>query len=364
MKSKRPLARALRYERLEGRQLLSVIPGWPTGAAVTTAHSKTAAQVAKSNTTTAPISTVSSNWSGYAVTGATDSVSYVAGTWVVPTVSTKSNGYSSAWVGIDGYNSSTVEQIGTDADVVNGKATYYAWYEMYPSASITITTTNDGKPFTVNPGDTITGSVAYVSGSFVLTITDGSEVFSTTLAAAGASRSSAEWVVEAPSSTSGILTLANFGTTTFTNAYATIAGVTGPIDNWQAYSIKLESRSTVLSSASSLTDSSATSLPTGTADTYAGDVSSFTVTYSGSTSTTSPTPPTRTGGGGGWGGGWGRGGGRGGWGQWGGNGSWRQTELAATSQTSTKLSTSVGQNAVRDQFYASLEGLESWRLRV
>ena len=83
-------------------------------------------------------------------------------------------------------------------DVVNGKASYYAWYEMYPSASITIATTTKGTAFTVEPDDLISGSVAYSAAKkdFVLTITDTteSESFSTTLTAKTAALSSAEWV--------------------------------------------------------------------------------------------------------------------------------------------------------------------------
>jgi hypothetical protein len=60
----------------------------------------------------------SENWSGYAVTGA--SFTQAMGSWVVPTAncskspaSRSSNVYSSFWVGLDGYTSSTVEQIPT-----------------------------------------------------------------------------------------------------------------------------------------------------------------------------------------------------------------------------------------------------------
>jgi hypothetical protein len=59
--------------------------------------------------------TQSSNWSGYA----TDSGTYtsVSSSWVVPSVSCN-NGttYSSFWVGLDGYNSNSVEQTGTESD--------------------------------------------------------------------------------------------------------------------------------------------------------------------------------------------------------------------------------------------------------
>ena len=77
----------------------------------------------------------STNWSGYAVTGVSGSVTNVKGSWVVPTVDcskSPSTSYASFWVGIDGYSSNTVEQIGTDSDCSSGTPTYYAWYEFYP----------------------------------------------------------------------------------------------------------------------------------------------------------------------------------------------------------------------------------------
>src|SRR5689334_9151091 len=72
----------------------------------------------------------STNWSGYSVTGANGSVNDVKGTWTVPSVvnCTSANQYASFWIGIDGYESNTVEQIGTDSDCQNGSPTYYAWF--------------------------------------------------------------------------------------------------------------------------------------------------------------------------------------------------------------------------------------------
>src|SRR5215467_10329831 len=70
----------------------------------------------------------STNWSGYAVTGA--NVTDVQGSWIVPTVLCPGGSqYSSFWVGIDGFNSGSVEQTGTDSDCQNGVPTYYAWFE-------------------------------------------------------------------------------------------------------------------------------------------------------------------------------------------------------------------------------------------
>src|ERR1035437_4462946 len=76
----------------------------------------------------------SGNWGGYAVTGTKGSVTDVKASWVVPAIvgnCPSTNQYSSFWVGIDGYSSNTVEQIGTDSDCVNSKPVYYAWYEFY-----------------------------------------------------------------------------------------------------------------------------------------------------------------------------------------------------------------------------------------
>jgi hypothetical protein len=169
----------------------------------------------------------STNWSGYAVNTGAGAVSQVAGSWVVPAVSNSVSGYSSAWVGIDGWGSSTVEQIGTDSDYVNGHAQYYAWYEMYPAAPVNLS-------LAIHPGDTISASVSYSGlNQFVLSIADvttgGS--FSTTQTLAQAQLSSAEWIQEAPSSFTGVLPLANFGTINFSGANATVSGTPGPADN-------------------------------------------------------------------------------------------------------------------------------------
>jgi hypothetical protein len=348
MKSKSPRNRQARFETLEGRLTLSAIPGWPTAAAIPPAGQHVSAAHLAKPVTKAPVVNQSSNWSGYAVTGAANSVSYVAGTWTVPTVSTTTSGYSAVWVGIDGYNSSSVEQIGTAEDVVGGRASYYAWYEMYPSASVTITS------MAVHPGDSITGSVSYSAGSYVLTLNDttDSQSFTKTIAASGLSRSSAEWIVEAPSNGYGILPLANFGTTTFTNSYATIAGATGAVDTWQSYAINLASRSKVQATTSTLTDSAT------------GSSSSFKVAYN-APSTVTPTPPTPTPptptppsrhhhGWGGWGG-WG-------WGGWG----WNQTNVAVSSALGgiiPQVAAKGAHNAL-DQFFAAHQSFDLWAFRV
>jgi len=171
--------------------------------------------------------TSSSNWSGYAVTAARGAVTSVTGSWTVPTIAAgQGTAYSAQWVGIDGFTSSTVEQIGTEADLIQGVPQYYAWYEMYPKGYVTL-------PLTIHQQDAIAATVSSVGGnSFVLSITNitTGQSFSTTQVMAHAQLSSAEWIVEAPSS-AHVLPLANFGTVTFSGATATIAGTHGPIDN-------------------------------------------------------------------------------------------------------------------------------------
>jgi len=233
----------------------------------------------------------STNWSGYAVVTNPGAVTAVSGTWVVPAVTTTTNGYSSAWVGIDGFNSNTVEQIGTEMDYNYGQVQYYAWYEMYPNGSISL-------PLTIRPNDTISASVSYSSSQYTLALTDvtSGKSYKTTQTAAGAQRSSAEWIVEAPSNGYSILPLDNFGTVQFSNSKATVGSATGAINTVTAGSgvnqiNMVNGRTNAQEDATSgLTDSGSGSSAT----------SSFTVTAT--VATTSPPPPSghHRGGFGGW----------------------------------------------------------------
>ena len=131
----------------------------PGGAMRHAVHPETSLSGAKNASTT------STNWSGYAATGST--YTSVASSWTEPTGTCKSGSqYSSFWVGLDGYNSGTVEQTGTDVDCAGRTPQYYAWYEIYPAASVEINQT-------VRPGDKISASVTYAGSSkFTLKISD------------------------------------------------------------------------------------------------------------------------------------------------------------------------------------------------
>src|SRR5881296_1211740 len=227
----------------------------------------------------------STNWSGYAVTGPAGSVTDAKGSWIVPSVTCSSAAsYSSFWVGIDGFGSNTVEQTGTDSDCQSGIPTYYAWYEFYPGPAFLIT------GITVRPGDRISAEAVYSSGLITVTITDTTTAQSfTTSGGAGALRSSAEWIAEAPSSAGGVLPLANFGTAYFgqdntglspTN-YATVSGVTGPISSFGPSVQEI-----TMVSSSGTTEAQPSPLST--------DGTSFSVAWGGSTSTTSSATTTTT----------------------------------------------------------------------
>ncbi len=179
------------------------------------------------------------NWSGYAVTGSTGSVTDAKGSWIVPSIvgsCPSTNQYSSFWVGIDGFNSNTVEQTGTDSDCQNDAPTYYAWFEFYPHPSFIISS------LTIHPGDHVSAEAKYSSGKFVVSITDVTtgQSFSTSSNVHSAQRSSAEWIAEAPSSSGGILPLSDFGTVYFGQdttgiggtCFATISGNSASIGSF------------------------------------------------------------------------------------------------------------------------------------
>ncbi len=162
----------------------------------------------------------STNWSGYAAFGGPGSFSSASGTWTQPAVScTSQNTYSSYWVGLDGYNTSTVEQIGTEADCSNGAPRYYAWYEMYPRPSYFAAVT-------VTPSHTYRASVTGSRGSYTLTLVDvtTSQSFTTTQKLSQAKGASAEVIVEAPWSGS-VLPLANYGSVGFSGSKANGVGI-------------------------------------------------------------------------------------------------------------------------------------------
>lgn len=161
----------------------------------------------------------STNWSGYAATGANAAFTSVSASWTEPTAtctSRRSDQYAAFWVGLDGYSSDSVEQTGTDSDCDGRSPDYYGWYEMYPANPVYFSNT-------VRPGDQLSASVRF-SGTetYTLVLKDSTEGWTQTIVQnePGLDRSSAEVITEAPSSETGVLPLADFGTVNYSAATA------------------------------------------------------------------------------------------------------------------------------------------------
>ncbi|HVB44594.1 MAG TPA: G1 family glutamic endopeptidase [Streptosporangiaceae bacterium] len=170
----------------------------------------------------------STNWSGYADTSSTFSAA--SGHWTEPSVScTSQTSYAAFWVGIDGFSSGSVEQDGTLAECSGGSAFYFTWWEMYPKNSIQVVGS------TLQAGDSITASVTRSGTTYTLKVTDSSrsgDSFSTSQSCSNCANSSAEWIAEAPSSSSGVLPLADFHTWSESSASVTGSSGTGVISSF------------------------------------------------------------------------------------------------------------------------------------
>jgi hypothetical protein len=173
----------------------------------------------------------STNWSGYADTGS--SFSAVSASWTEPsaTCSSRAEQLAAFWVGIDGYSSNSVEQDGTMIECLNRKAYQFTWWEMYPTNAVQVV----GQ--TAAAGDAITAKVTRSGTSYTLTVTDATHTADSftrteTCSASSCVDSSAEWIAEAPSGSSGVLPLANFGTWTASGAATTEGTTAGTISSF------------------------------------------------------------------------------------------------------------------------------------
>jgi hypothetical protein len=200
------------------RGTVTVVPGGPL---------ITAAGQARPAGTSRPGHTVihSLNWAGYAANRAGTTFRHVSASFPVPYLNCHGTtpSYSSHWVGLDGLGSSSVEQVGIEADCTGSTAQYYAWYEMYPKP-VTIV-------FPVRAGNAVQASVTYRQSTrkFVLMLRDmtsGRHLTRTLKCAAKAClRSSAEIISEAPSNgTGGILPLADYRAEGFSGSTLTTSG--------------------------------------------------------------------------------------------------------------------------------------------
>jgi len=216
-------------------------------------------------------------WSGYAVTGS--DFTQVHGSWIVtePDCTKTPNSYSSEWVGIDGWSSNTVEQIGTDTDCNGTSPYFYVWYEFYPLNTVVITDVS------IAAGDVFSASVVYKGDNkYTVSIknntTDQSfskEVeFSGALGSGKPPRNSAEWIMEMDSNTLNDLT--DFGTDSF-GQYYTVESTDTATDS--AHSGPITDFGTAVNRSITTKNGSSTSPKTSVPSPLAPDGSSFTVTW-------------------------------------------------------------------------------------
>jgi len=170
----------------------------------------------------------STNWSGYADTGS--SFSNVSASWTEPSATCgRAEQLAAFWVGIDGYSSDSVEQDGTLIECYGGTAYQYTWWEMYPTNDIQVV----GE--TLAAGDTITSTVTRSGTSYTLTVADAAnpaDSFTETETCSSCANTSAEWIAEAPSSSSSVYPLADFRSWTASSASVTEGSTSGVISSF------------------------------------------------------------------------------------------------------------------------------------
>jgi hypothetical protein len=191
----------------------------------------------------------------------------VSGTWREPAVSCgrHATGFATIAVGLGGYgrHSQGDEQVGTDANCgASGRPIYYGWFEIAPYPAY-------GVPHRVSPGDLMTATVTIEHTAYpplvkvelddatagwtfareISWVSPGSTVQQPGAQNAGGSwepaASSAEWLVEAPSSchyeVCSQASLANFGSVGMTGISAVADGVAGTLNDarWKIVRLRL-----------------------------------------------------------------------------------------------------------------------------
>jgi hypothetical protein len=208
------------------------------------------------------VGNASINWSGFADTPTASSPSQsfnsVSANWTIPAVSCLTGQYRNQdaflanWVGLDGFNSDTVEQLGTATQCYEGVEYYYDWVELFPANTVEYGTTaciNDNTDCPA-PGDRISASVVETNGTganagtnyYTFKLTDWNQpdesfyVPNLTCPASECANSSAEWIVERPAFElpfgPQILPQADYGQTGFTDGTVGIGNRIMTIDRY------------------------------------------------------------------------------------------------------------------------------------
>ena len=163
----------------------------------------------------------SESWAGYIVSrdaNAKIQVNAINASWTIPSVAASaSDEHSSMWIGVGGQLDDTLIQAGAEQDVSSGQETYYSWYELIPAFAVRVNTID------VSPGDVMVASLRLVdptANRWNIQISDSTteQYFSTTVAY-NSTGSSGEWIIERPTVSNRLSTLADFGNVTFTGCH-------------------------------------------------------------------------------------------------------------------------------------------------
>jgi hypothetical protein len=174
----------------------------------------------------------SANWSGYVTTSKAHHITAVTSTFLSPSP-TLHPGYSSTWAGIGGFKTHDLIQAGTSEFVNTTGPTYFAWFEMLPGPEKQLHNCTGDPLCTVTAHDNITVAINRLpSGRWHFSVADSTNGWSWTKTVSyNSTRSSAEWILEAPTVNGAQSTLPRgLGTSVFgpTSTYV-VNGVTRTI---------------------------------------------------------------------------------------------------------------------------------------
>lgn len=182
-------------------------------------------------------SDVTANWAGYEAASGTYTA--VSASWTVPSATDggDSSAGDAAWIGIGGVDSTDLIQTGTQNSFDSaGNQQSSAFYELLPDSITPIDSLN------ISPGDKVSASITETGdGQWQIKMTDNTtgQSFSTTVDY-DSSLSSAEWIEEEPSlSTGGEIPLDNFNSVTFSDASASDNGVSQSLASLSAQKVSL-----------------------------------------------------------------------------------------------------------------------------
>ena len=125
-----------------------------------------------------------------------------------------------------------LEQIGTQTECAGGRAIVVAWHESLPRERAEVT-----EPLDVRPGDTVWAQARWLGGAaYRLSLVDITHPVQFSIRDSNPTlrRTSAEWIVEAPTGgcpdSCHVLSMPDFGRLRFSGTWVTAADVRAPLD--------------------------------------------------------------------------------------------------------------------------------------